>query len=260
METVFIKIGGSYITTKNRPISIREEALNSLAKILNEVIDKYQLVLGNGGGSFAHHTVLKYGRSDYSTLLVKCHQSTRMLNRIIVDYLVSEGIKATSLQTSAIVSYRGDELVVFPEPIQQLLRLNVVPVVYGECIPSPRGVDIFSTERVFEILSPYLRPSRIVLLTDVPGVYSCDPKKCSNPTPIPLINEENIEQVLANLKEAVQADATGGMRGKVETMASLSRRLGVEVYVVSGFDTDSAIDAVNGKMPPRGTLIKLSSS
>lgn len=258
METVFIKVGGSFITVKNRPISIREEALNSLTKILNEVIDGYRLVLGNGGGSFAHYTVMKYRESDYSTLLVKCHQSTRMLNRIIVDYLVSEGIKATSLQTSAIVGYRGDELIVFPEPIHQLLHLDVVPVVYGECVPSPRGVDIFSTERVFELLSPYLKPSRIVLLTDVPGVLSCDPKSCSNPELIPVINEENMEQVLANLEKAGHADATGGMKAKVETMASLSRRLGVEVYVVSGFDIDSAIDAVNGRMPQIGTLIKLS--
>lgn len=258
MKYVYVKAGGSFITVKDRPVKINYEALESLKKIIQEVRDSdIGLILGNGGGSFAHYAVLKYINTDDKTLLVKCHEATRTLNRIIVDYLVENNIYATSIQTSAILHYdhKTREFAVFHKPMEALLSKGIVPVVYGECIPTGEKPIVISTEKVFELLAKYIKPHRIILLTDVSGVYTCNPKICSSATLIDRITPRNIDEVLALLKEHEKSDVTGGIYSKVLSTSRLSTELKTEVFILSGFDISSAVEAIKGGYPSNATLI-----
>ncbi|MCC6040614.1 MAG: uridylate kinase [Desulfurococcaceae archaeon] len=255
MQVVFVKAGGSFITHKDVPVKVNVRALNSLVKILRAVKDDVSLVLGNGGGAFAHYAVLKHKANRLQVFLSKCHQATRSLNRLIVDYLVESGIWATSVQTSSIICKNKGEFKVFIEPIKQLVSNNIIPVVYGECILSGEDAAILSTEKVFEILSMHIRPSRIVLLTDVNGVFTCNPRTCSNAKLITRITPENLHSVLEVLKGTTTSDATGGIYSKVLSMSAFSFKTGIEVIITSGFDEESAVAAIKGLTPKYGTII-----
>lgn len=257
-NVVFLKAGGSFITFKDKPVSVNYMALKALAEALKATHREVSIVLGNGGGSFAHHAVLKYGSNDPTRLLVKCQQATRLLNRLIVDYLVFNNIPATSLQTSAIIGYGKDSLRAFTPPLLNLVGNGIIPVVYGECILNEKGlVEVFSTEKVFEILSSILKPSRILLLTDVEGVYSCNPRKCSNPELIKRIDNDNLGAVLELLESDASRDVTGGMYSKVKTMGELSRKTGAKVIVTSGFNIDHVVQALRGIVPEKATVIEI---
>lgn len=258
MKTVFLKIGGSFITYKDRPITINYDALASITNTLRQVVDSdIRVILGNGGGSFAHFTVMKYSKEEKRTLLVKCHQSTRLLNRIIVDHLVNNGIPASTVQTSVVISYddKLESFKVFHEPIMMLLENGVIPVVYGECLPTRREPIVVSTEKVFELLAQWIRPERIILLTNVNGVYTCDPRKCKNPVLIHKITPSNLDEVLKLIRDEERSDVTGGIYGKVLSMSKLSMDLKTEVLIMSGFDTLSVIEAIKGGYPENATLI-----
>jgi isopentenyl phosphate kinase len=255
MQVVFVKAGGSFITHKDIPVKVNLRALNSLVKIVRAVKDSVSLVLGNGGGGFAHYAVLKYKATSLPVFLSKCHQATRSLNRLIVDYLVESGIWATSIQTSSIICKYGDEFQVFIEPIKLLISNNIIPVVYGECIPCRGDIAILSTEKVFEILSMHIRPSRIVLLTDVSGVFTCNPHVCNNARLITRITPENLHSVLEVLKNTATSDATGGIYSKVLSMSTFSFKTGIEVIITSGFDEESTVAAIKGLTPKYGTII-----
>ncbi len=253
---IYVKIGGSFITNKDNPVSLNYKALKSLYEVLNR-INSLKIIMGNGGGSFAHYTVLKHRESGGRELLVKCHEATRSLNRIIVDYLVNKGLPVTSVQTSAIVYYDEEkkDFDVFYKPVEILVETGIIPVLYGECIPTKSKPIVLSTERVFELLSRYLKPERMILLTDVPGVYNCNPKTCRNPELIHKITPGNLEDVLKLLRENEKADATGGIYGKVLSMSKLAVELKIDVVVVSGFDVESVIEAIRGGIPRNSTLI-----
>ncbi|MEM0001154.1 MAG: isopentenyl phosphate kinase [Desulfurococcaceae archaeon] len=255
MKYVFVKIGGSFITYKSKPVSLNYSALVALKEIFRKVLDQgdLKIVAGNGGGSFAHYAVMKYNATSSNLLLVKCQEATRLLNRIVVDYLVESGIPATSVQTSVIVQYdenRG-EFEVFYKPIETLLEAGIVPVVYGECVLKAGKPVVVSTEKVFELLAKRIKPSRVVLLTDVDGIYTCDPKTCPHAVLIEKITPHNISEVLKMLMQYRNADATGGVFGKVQSMSKLAMELGVEVLITSGFDVDSAVSAILGRYPDR---------
>ncbi|ADV65344.1 isopentenyl phosphate kinase [Desulfurococcus mucosus] len=254
---VYVKLGGSFITVKEKPVTLRKDALDAVAAVLKQVHGEVGLILGNGGGSFAHYAVKKYCVNDPVQCVVKCHQSTRLLNRMVVDHLVALGVPASSLQTSAIVSASpGGGYRVFPDPVYNYLSLGLIPVVYGECIPSERGYSVVSTEKVFELLAESIKPLRIVLVTDVKGVYTCNPYTCENPELIRRINSGNMEEVLELLSREEGRDATGSIYGKVKSMSALSRRIGVKVIIVSGFDQKGLADAIVKGEVEEGTVIE----
>ncbi len=255
MDIVFVKVGGSFITHKDIPVKLNLQALQALVEIMRRVSDKVRIVLGNGGGSFAHYAVLKYRRESPQVLLVKCHQATRSLNRIIVDYLVENGIPATAVQTSSIICMSKGDFEVFSKPVELMLGSGIIPVIYGECVLGEDGVHVISTERVFEVLSRYIRPSRIVLLTDVNGIYTCNPRVCRDARLIEKITPENIKSILEVLKSVATSDVTGGIYGKVLSMSTFSFKTGIEVIITSGFDIESAVQAIEGLPPKHGTLI-----
>ncbi|ADI31424.1 isopentenyl phosphate kinase [Staphylothermus hellenicus] len=258
-NVVFVKLGGSFITYKDKPYSINYAALKKTVDILSSVYGKTRLLLGNGGGSFAHFVVEKYKMYDEKILLVNCHRATRLLNSIIVDYLLDHGLLVSTMQTSAIIYGGKRGFVSFIKPLKYLLRNNIIPSIYGECIiDENQAVRIVSTEEVFSILAEHIKVSRIVLLTDVEGVFTCDPKRCEDAELIPRIDRNNIDTVLSRLKETMYMDETGSIYGKVKYMASLSKKLRIPVFIVSGHDVENAVNAILYGKVLRGTVIDMS--
>lgn len=254
---VFVKAGGSFLTFKDKPFSMNYRALEKLSEIIGKGFRSgVRILLGNGGGSFAHPVVKALEGGDPSRLLIHCQRATRLLNRIVVDQLIDKGIPATSLQTSAFIVEDRDGLRVFIDPLRILLDGNVIPVVYGECIVSVRsGYRVLSTEDVFSVVAQYVKPSRIVLLTDVEGVYTCDPKLCRDAKLIRRIDRGNYEEVISMVSGSGGIDVTGGIRGKIDKMMNISRKLGIPVIIVSGFNTIEASRAIIEGVVEEGTYI-----
>jgi len=253
---VYVKLGGSFITFKDKPFSVNYVALDKIVEILQRINSTKPLILGNGGGSFAHTVVKLY--EDPLLKIIMCQSSTRRLNSIVVDHLVNNGVKACSIQTSAIMYEIEDGLIVNPTPVKLALTNKFYPVLYGECIFSTKTIyRVISTEEVFTNLSKFFKPSHIVLITDVDGIYTCDPRKCSDAELIRLINRENVDSVLGKLVDQRSRDATGSVYGKVLSMTKLSRELGVKVYIVSGYRVNDVVKAINGEDDVYGTIIDL---
>ncbi|MEZ0393474.1 MAG: isopentenyl phosphate kinase [Desulfurococcaceae archaeon] len=256
LGTIFVKAGGSFITFKELPFSVNYAALESLAKALRSARPG-SLVLGNGGGSFAHTAVRLYEGAGAAELVARCRQATRKLNSILVDYLLERGIRASSVQTSAIVRLGEGGPEVFAGPLEDLLELGVIPVVYGECVSGPGGRHaVLSTEDVFALLAERVRPEIFVLLTDVDGVYTCDPKRCEEAELVRRLGPKDYERLASGLGTGPGADVTGGMLSKVRKALDLSSRFGVPVIIMSGFDSEGLAGLLSrGEVPGKCTVV-----
>lgn len=255
---VYVKVGGSFLTYKDKPFSVNYVALSKLVEALSKVYGSVKLILGNGGGSFAHYVVKQMYNQNVEATLVFCQKATRLLNHILVNYLADYGFKVVSIQTSAFMVHNDSSYEVFIEPLLQALRLNLIPVVYGECIYSKtHGFKVVSTEEVFIELSKFIKPERVVLLTDVNGIYDRNPVMHLNAKKFSLINRGNIGSVLNSIKESSISDATGGVYNKVLKMSELSEKTGVKVYIVSGFNVESVVKAILGYNDVDGTIIDM---
>lgn len=267
-ELVFLKLGGSLITEKSRRFVVRRELLARLAREIaaaRAARPELQLVLGHGSGSFGHVAAQEHGydpgrghRSPAGFAAISA--AAAALNAIVRAALLDAGIPAVSLPPSASAVVRDETIVDLAlTSYAQLLAWGAVPLTYGDvavCADSLTGT-IVSTEAVFRFLAPHLRPKRLILLTQVEGVYTADPRRQERlPVVIPEITPGNWEEIQTALGGSHGADVTGGMRNKVGEMLALTQAVpGLEIRIASGMRSGLLEQLLLDRARGAGTVI-----
>src|SRR5690606_34383501 len=104
--------------------------------------------------------------------------------------------------------------------IQAALEAGLVPVVFGDvAFDTTRGGTIISTEEVMDYLAAVLRPRRLLLAGETPGVLDL------NGDVSPLLNRAKLPAYLPALGGSRGTDVTGGMAAKVTAMIELAESL-----------------------------------
>ena len=266
-ELVFLKLGGSLITDKNREESAREDVIRRAGREIRQALDQrpdLRLVLGHGSGSFGHfaaqrHGLLGGGLPNWRGYAVTGAAAAR-LNRLVTDILLTEGVPVVSLQPSASAWCRDGELLhLAVEPIRELLAHDLVPLVYGDvALDETRGHTIISTEQIFAYLARELRPARILLAGEVEGVFTADPTHDPTARLIPEITPASLPQVERVLGGSAGIDVTGGMWAKVRAMVALVEAMPeLEVRLISGGQPGLIARALLGRDLTEGTSIRM---
>jgi isopentenyl phosphate kinase len=268
-ELVLVKLGGSVITDKTKPFSERRDVIARLAAEIHSshVEMGIRLIIGHGGGSYPHVPAQKYlthiGLTDENSRMgaALVQDAASRLNRIVVDALLKAGESAVSVQPSSSAVARDSKIVSWDlGALTYMLEVGLVPVPYGDVgMDLVKGFCILSTEEVFRYLSVKLKPSRVIIGSDVDGVYNEDPRKNERARKIPLITLENASKVLPSLGGATTVDVTGGMRSKVLTLLELVKEVDIECEILNLLIPGNLEDALNGERG-RGTLIRRSES
>jgi len=235
-KLVFLKLGGALIT-KPKPYTLNLKKIREIAKEIHKLRQKmgFKLLIGNGAGSFAHISAKKYKTSEgiinkeslRGQSIVEDNASR--LNRILVRELIRAGENTISVQASAATVAKNGEIIFFYlEPIKNYLKYDLVPVVYGDVVSDLKnGCSILSTEKIFNYLTKKLKPEKIILMSDVEGVYDSKGKI------IPKIDKKNFSKIKKFLKGAEKIDVTGGMLQKVKEAIEMAKS-GIEVNIIGG--------------------------
>lgn len=253
---VFLKLGGSLITDKNRPHTPRTETLARLAAEIARARrerPELPLLLGHGSGSFGHVPAKRYGtRQGVHTAeewngFVEVWREAQALNRLVMEALGSAGLPAIALAPSASVSTRQGQVVSWDlTPLQSALEAGLVPVVFGDVIfDAAWGGTILSTEDLFAHLARPLKPQRILLAGIEPGVWADFPACTRLRT---AITPDTLNEAAAGLAGSAAADVTGGMASKVGEMIALAKEIpGLEALIFSGETPGAVYSALQGE-------------
>ena len=238
---VFLKLGGSLLTDKNRESSARLDTIARCAREVGQALrarPELRLLLAHGSGSFGHVAAVRsrFG-SGGVTGYAETGAAAARLNRIVTDVFLGEGLPVVSMQPSAsALCDNGRLLEMATRPIEFALSNRLVPLLFGDvAFDRSRGETIASTEMLFAYLASVLQPRRIVLAGQVNGVYTADPLRVAGAELIPRITPSSFPSVRALLGGSHGIDVTGGMLTKVEQMVELVGRLpGLSVHIISG--------------------------
>ncbi len=266
-ELVFLKLGGSLITDKTRPFTVRPTVIQRLCHEIAEArkAKQFELIIGNGGGSFPHGPAHKFqthkGYLGPQSVrgFAEVQDAAARLNRIVVNALLGAGVNACSIHPSAGAIASESKIKHWDlKPLRKILELGLIPCVYGDvAIDEKRGMTILSTEEIFSFLAEELKPTRIIIAGEVDGVLAGNPNENPEATLIAEINKKNFADVSKWLGASrAAADVTGGMLGKVNKLreiAALSKNS--EINVVNGLAAGRVRDALEGKNVV-GTKIK----
>ncbi|MFZ5376353.1 MAG: isopentenyl phosphate kinase [Patescibacteria group bacterium] len=251
---VLIKIGGSLITDKNKPFTVKERALNIIAGEVKKALESgKQLIIGHGAGSFAHVPAKKYQThkgllNDKSVEgIAQVANVVHRLNKIVMDELLDKGVNAVAVSPLSTMIAKNHQIdTISTEAIELAMSLNILPVVYGDQIFDREvGCTIFSTEKVLaylglELMRKGYKIERVIHCGQTNGVYD------ENGQTIPLINSKNFDGIVSLLGGSGGVDVTGGMLHKVEETLSLARQ-GIPGLIIDGIEHGTLSDAINGK-------------
>jgi isopentenyl phosphate kinase len=248
---VLIKLGGSVITFKDKPLAANIDAISGISRTLAQL--KMPAIIVHGGGSFGHHWSVQYDMHTKPDVydahgVAVVHESMMALNQIIVNSLINEGLNPYSIAPSVFTSGHKPILAKIKQ-IQIMAGSNVMPVTFGDVVHVQGSkYSILSGDSIMTILAKVLRPSSVIFATNVDGIYKDMQSK-------ELVGEiGGAGKKLIEFSKGVGADVTGGMQRKVTEAFKIASH-GIDVLMLNGLEPDRISDAVAGTLKV-GTMIK----
>ena len=229
-DLVVIKFGGSSITKKaDNQFEMNYEVLNQSAEELYRAIKKtkYKVALICGEGPFGHTNVKKLNLNDG----IKTREQEEGTQKTIVDcnfvaQETSTALEKFGLKTKIIPGY-----LVCKQDNRKAISFDTkeyVKAIHGGFIPITTGTmvkdktlkwSVMSGDTAVAELCKQLRPRKVIMGTDVDGIYTADPKVNPKAKLIESITKENVPKILEMVGESNSVDVTGGMKGKLEKLA-----------------------------------------
>jgi isopentenyl phosphate kinase len=258
MSLLFLKLGGSLITDKIRPYTVRPEKLDLLAAEISSAFNEntdLHLVLGHGSGSFGHAAASRYhtrqgvsGSAAWCGFAEVWYQASA-LNRLVVEALHRAGLPAVTLSPAASITANAGKVSMWNHyPIQAALTNGLLPVIHGDvAFDQVLGGTILSTEDLFAHLALQLHPQRILLAGREAGVWADFP---AHGHLLEEITPANFARHVSGFGAANGTDVTGGMLSKVTGMLSLVEQIpALEILIFSGEQPGNLLGALQGENP-----------
>lgn len=252
-KLALIKLGGSVVTFKDKPLAANTGAIDDISRVLAK-LDTPAIIV-HGGGSFGHYWSVKYdmhtkpaGYDSHGVSVV--HESMIALNQIIVNSMIRAGLNPYGMPPSVFTAGHKP-IAAKVRQVYAMARSKVMPVTFGDVVHMQGArYSILSGDALMTILAKVLRPSRVVFATNVDGIYK-DMASRELVREVQVAGKKSIE-----FSKAAGADVTGGMQRKV-TEAFKIASYGMDVLMVNGLVPERIAEAIEGRLQV-GTVVKRS--
>ncbi len=244
---ILIKLGGSIITNKEKPLSARRKTIEKLAKSLKRIDEP--IVIVHGGGSYGHFWSVKYDmhtkERKYDLRGVAIVKNSMIeLNKIILDLMLKNKLNPYSLPPTDFMS--GNKPI--PKKVKEIEKIaksGLIPVTYGDALWYGQNKSfILSGDKIMTHLAKILKPRLCIFALNEDGLYSDLKSK-------KLIHELKGQRPLISQNKM---DVTGGMTRKVEEASKISK-MGMNVFFVNGNKPERIVKAIKNRKF-EGTLFR----
>ncbi|MFX1585818.1 MAG: type 2 isopentenyl-diphosphate Delta-isomerase [Promethearchaeota archaeon] len=253
-NTIYLlKLGGSLLTDKNKPLSLREDVINSTIEQIIESNKK--IVLIHGGGSFGHPIAKNYQLSEGLNTsiknqvlgLSKTHEAMNQLNTIIINKFLKKNCPVLSISPSTIFTKRSQQFVLnSTDPIEISLRLGVLPILYGDIVLEKDGsFSIISGDDIILELCKtlkYFEVEKVIFAIEKDGIYVKDGGNIEFASEINFDELKSIE--LAELEHKI--DVTGGIGRKFEIVKQIAK-LNIPVQIINGLKKNRVLKSLKNQ-------------
>ncbi len=137
----------------------------------------------------------------------------------------------------------------FHNTMYRLLELGALPVINENDTIATDEIVIGDNDTLGAIVATNVQADLLVLLTDIDGLYTADPRVDKSATRLPVV-EEITPAIEAAVGGAGSKLGTGGMQTKLHA-AKLATAAGIAMVIANGEDPTVLYDIVAGK--PVGT-------
>ncbi len=241
---LIIKAGGSAITDKSTPYTIRLEVIQHLAEQLREIQEP--IILTHGVGSYGHPPAKKYqigygfdGTSERRKGFLLTHYWVDELSQRFTKVMMDANVPAGRLRpTELFVTENRRIATFFAEPLERYLQMGIIPVLHGDG-PTDRkqGFCVLSSDQIAVYLARYFQARMIIFGMDVDGVLE-------NGKTVSAIAYKDLPEWQQKIMKST--DASGGLPkklGEIETLKDLN----IPVKIINLLKPGTLLQAVKGE-------------
>lgn len=140
----------------------------------------------------------------------------------------------------------------FHNTLYRLLELGALPVINENDTVATDELGIGDNDTLSAIVAATVEADLLVLLSDIDGLYTADPRADANARPIPVV-ESITPEIEALAGDPGTSLGTGGMVTKLRA-AKIAAEAGIDMVIANGQRPDLIYDIIGGK--PVGTRFK----
>ena len=137
----------------------------------------------------------------------------------------------------------------FMNTVERLLGFGALPVINENDTVATEEIVIGDNDTLAAIVATQIHADLLILLSDIDGLYTADPRSDPAARLIPVVSELTPE-ILASAGGKGAAIGTGGMQTKL-TAAGMTMEAGCDMIIANGSDPRVLYDLLDGK--PIGT-------
>ena len=139
--------------------------------------------------------------------------------------------------------------------IDELLNMDIIPIINENdtvAVDELEGNNFGDNDMLSAIVSRIVEADRLIILTDIDGLYEENPRDNPNAKKIDVV--EYIDKNIMDMAAGSGSNrGTGGMATKLQAAAYATKR-GIEVHIINGSKPEKLYDIFDGKTP--GTVFK----
>jgi glutamate 5-kinase len=236
-----IKIGSRVLTQSDGQLN-REVAINLVGEIARLRNNGSDVVLVTSGAVSLGRSVIdlvdfKVGAEmvRYSKDVIKEQILASVGQPLLMEFYTQE-FKKHNVICAQILATRSDfankdAYLSLRTVVENLLRLGIVPIFNENDVLSPEGLDFSDNDQLASMIAAMLVADKLILLTNVDGVYDGSPKDPASKI-IPVI--ENAGDFMGKVDRSMKS-GKGGMSSKLMS-ADLITSLGISMHIANGLE------------------------
>ena len=243
---VVIKVGTSTLTYQNGNINIRR--IENLCKVISDLKNAGLEIIFVSSGAIAMG-VGKLGLSK-KPQDIPSKQACAAIGQCELMYTYDKLFQeynhtvAQMLMTGA--DFENEERHTnFDNTLNRLLEFGVLPIINENDTIATSEIKVGDNDTLSAIIATSANADLLILLSDIDGLYTADPRKDADASLIPVVKEIN-EDIMNLAGTAGTARGTGGMITKLNA-AQICMDAGIEMIISNGSNPEVLYDIFDGK-------------
>ncbi|NQU64818.1 MAG: glutamate 5-kinase [SAR324 cluster bacterium] len=248
-KKIVIKVGTHVLGRENGRLNY-----NRISDLVDQIIklrESYQVILVSSGATRAGKEFCQF-ENEKDPLIKKQMLASigqGRLFQVYSDFFREHSVvTAQALLTSSNFRSKGS----FQNmkcTLEGLLENRIMPIINENDVTSHKETSFGDNDQLAALTSVMLNVDLLVLVSDIVGFYTADPKKDSNAKLIPQVDRITPE-LLTLCENSLSDGGTGGMLSKLRA-AELATQHGIPTIVCSGKEPDCLLKA--GRLESSGT-------
>ncbi len=245
-KRIVIKVGSSTLSFSNGRINLQR--IESLATVLTKIHqDEVEVILVTSGAVAVGGGILGINKKPHNLsekqALAAIGQAEliRIYQKFFMEY--DQVVAQVLLTKDSIVNPVRRENAC--NTLNSLLNMDILPIINENDTVSTQGVEFGNNDILSANVAVLIKADLLIMLSDIDGLYSADPKKVVNATFIPIVTEisPGLEKGARGSKNSF---GTGGMTTKLDAV-KICFEAGIDTILTNGKEPEIIYDIIKGK-------------